>query len=108
MTIAPFAFGVFARVNSPKARPAWKACGQSLPALLACVLLRAGIDHIQYISRHLMDRWRRLSVEPGFRGTRQPSRRAGARSATGRGEGWTPYAIRRCSASSAHFGRRGG
>ena len=56
MTIAPFAFAVFARVNSPKARPAWKACGQSLPALSARVLLRAGIDHIQYISRHLMDR----------------------------------------------------
>ena len=31
-----------------------------------------------------MDRRRRSSVEPGFRGTRQPSRRAGARSATGR------------------------
>ena len=30
----------------PKARAAWKTCGQSLPALLACVLLRAGIDHI--------------------------------------------------------------
>ena len=29
---------------------------QSLPALSACVLLRAGIDHIQYFSRHLMDR----------------------------------------------------
>ena len=46
MTGAPFAFGDFARVNSPKARPAWKACGQSLPALSARVLLRAGIDHI--------------------------------------------------------------
>ena len=46
MTIAPFAFAVFARVNSPKARPVWKACGQSLPALSARVLLRAGIDHI--------------------------------------------------------------
>ena len=40
------AFGVFARVNSPGARPAWKACGQSLWALSARVLLRAGIDHI--------------------------------------------------------------
>ena len=46
MTIAPFAFAVFARVNSPKARPAWKACGQSLWALSARVLLRAWIDHI--------------------------------------------------------------
>ena len=43
MTVAPFAFGDFARVNSPKARPAWKACGQSLPALSARVLLRAGV-----------------------------------------------------------------
>ena len=56
MSGAPFAFGLFARFGSSKARPAWKACGQSLPALLARVLLRAGIDHIQYISRHLMDR----------------------------------------------------
>ena len=46
MTIAPFAFGGFARVNSPKARQAWKACGQSLWALSAHVLLRAWIDHI--------------------------------------------------------------
>ena len=38
-----------------------------------------------------MDRRRRLPVEPGFRGSRQPSRRAGARRATGRGEGWTPF-----------------
>ena len=34
----------------------WKACGQSLWALLAGVLLGAGIDHIQYFSRHLMNR----------------------------------------------------
>ena len=32
MMIAQIAFGVFARVNSPKARQAWKACGQSLSA----------------------------------------------------------------------------
>ena len=56
MSGAPFAFGLFARFGSSKARPAWKACGQSLWALSARVLLRAGIDHIQYISRHLMDR----------------------------------------------------
>ena len=54
-------------------------------------MLRSGaeIDHIQQFSRHLIDRWRRLSVEPGFRGARQPSRRAEARSATGRGESLT-------------------
>ena len=40
---APFAFEVFARVNLPKARPAWKVCGQSLPALSARVLLRADL-----------------------------------------------------------------
>ena len=41
----------------------------------------------QYFTWHLMDRRRRSPVEPGFRGILQPSRRAGARSATGRGEG---------------------
>ena len=41
----------------------------------------------QYFTWHLMDRRRRPSVEPGFRGASQPSLRAGARSATGRGEG---------------------
>ena len=43
MSSAPFAFGLFARIGSSKARPTWKACGQSLPALSACVLLRAGV-----------------------------------------------------------------
>ena len=43
MSGAPFAFGLFARFGSSKARPAWKACGQSLPALSACVLLRVGV-----------------------------------------------------------------
>ena len=45
-----------------------------------------GVD-AQYFTWHLMDRRCRSSVEPGFRGASQPSWRAGARSATGRGEG---------------------
>ena len=45
-----------ARFGLSDARTAWKACGQSLWALLADVLLGDGIDHIQYFSRHLMDR----------------------------------------------------
>ena len=55
MTIAPFGPGAIARFGLSDARTAWKACGQSLWALLADVLIVVGIDHIQY-SRHLMDR----------------------------------------------------
>ena len=43
-------------------------------------------EKIQYFTEHLMDRRRWSSVEPGFQGTCQPSRRAGARSATGQGK----------------------
>ena len=46
---------------------------------------------IQYFTERLMDRRRRSSVEPGFQGARQPSRRAGARSATGQGKGWSLF-----------------
>ena len=56
MTSASFGPGAIARFGLSDARTAWKACGQSLWALLADVLLGAGIDHIQYFSRHLMDR----------------------------------------------------
>lgn len=50
---------------------------------------------IQYFTEHLMDHRRRSSVEPEFQGTRQPLRRAGARSATGQGKGCSPFRIRR-------------
>ena len=49
----------------------------------------------QYFTWHLIERRRRFSVESGFRDTRQPSLKAGARSATGRGEGLNPLRIRR-------------
>ena len=55
MTIAPFGPRMFARVNLPKARKAWKACGQSLPALLADVL-------------PTLSAWRRLANAPAIRG----------------------------------------
>ena len=55
-----------ARFGSSRARTAWKACGQSLPALFAGVLFRAGIDHIQYFTWHLIDR--RRSDDRGLRG----------------------------------------
>ena len=50
---------------------------------------------IQYFTEHLMDHRRRSSVEPEFQGTRQPLRRAAARSATGQGKGCSPFRIRR-------------
>ena len=46
MTIVPIVPKAIARFGSSRARTAWKACGQSLPALFAGVLFRAGIDHI--------------------------------------------------------------
>ena len=88
MSGAPFAFGLFARFGSSKARSAWKACGQSLPALpalSACVLLRAGIDHILSTlsapRRKANMPARRRSVEWGLRGGGPAWPRRGAASA---------------------------
>ena len=85
MSGAPFAFALFARFGSSKARPAWKACGQSLPALSARVLLRAGIDHILSTlsapRRSANMPARRRSVEWGLRGGGPAWPRRGAASA---------------------------
>ena len=45
MLIGPIVPMVSARFGSSKVRTAWKACGQSHPALFAGVLSGAGIDH---------------------------------------------------------------